>query len=310
MTSEARKNAVAAIRATAEREGRREDALALLESSTADAYTSEVLDRHEWMPFLVRSALAAGRTALAGEAARAAEKDAGTRQRAECRAAALHCRGPLTEDPGPLREALEYYQGARRVPTAAECAEDLAVILATAGDLDGARVAMNESVTCYLALGATGELTRGDGRWRPLGLRRGTPSSRRRPPPAGSRSPPRSSPSRSSSPKGSPIRTSPNASAPRGALWARMCRGSSRNWACRHVPRSPRTFPTPRPAPVAARPREPGAHAPSDRRAGRSRARPTKVAELRPLPVRRGGCARCARLSQGRTASHPVGGRK
>ncbi|MGW2562554.1 helix-turn-helix transcriptional regulator [Streptomyces sp. NPDC001514] len=180
-----RKNAVLGIRAAAmlaEREGRSEDALALLERTTADAYFFQVPNRHEWMPFLVRTALAEGRKDLAEAAAEAVEKDALVARHPEYRAAARHCRALLTGDPAPLREALEYYRGARRVPKTAECAEDLAAVLAAAGQLGAARAAMQESVTGYLALGATGdlgELGRASSRWRQLGLRRSDHVARR-----------------------------------------------------------------------------------------------------------------------------------
>ncbi|MEU9994535.1 AAA family ATPase [Streptomyces sp. NPDC050848] len=184
MDQHARANASDLLRARAllaDREGRRDEALAILEETTTDAYASLVLDRHEWMPFLTRTALAAGRDDLATAATEAVRKDLARYHRPDYVASVQHCQGLLTRDPEPLRQALAYHRSVSRVLDGASCAEDLAVVLATTGNPDDARTAMHEAANAYLALDATGELARADARWREAGLRRGIQGTRKRP---------------------------------------------------------------------------------------------------------------------------------
>ncbi|MGW2562551.1 ATP-binding protein [Streptomyces sp. NPDC001514] len=176
--------AVHSIRARAllaEREGRRDEALAMLEETVTDAYAAKWFDRHVWMPFLARTAVEAGRTDLAAAAAEAARKDVARDARPDRVAAAQQCAGLVSRDPGPLREALARYQETSRVPDAVGCAEDLAWVLAVTGDPEAAKAAMHEAAQGYIALGAVGELARADARWRAAGLRRGVQGARKRP---------------------------------------------------------------------------------------------------------------------------------
>ncbi|MGW2015241.1 helix-turn-helix transcriptional regulator [Streptomyces sp. NPDC001927] len=184
MDQHARANASDLLRARAllaDREGRRDEALAMLAETTTDAYASLVLDRHDWMPFLTRTALAAGRDDLAEAAMAAVRQDVTRYPRPENQAAAKQCEGLITRNPELLRQALAYQRSTSRVLGAASCAEDLAVVLAATGNLDDARTAMHEAATAYLSLDAAGELARADARWREAGLRRGIQGTRKRP---------------------------------------------------------------------------------------------------------------------------------
>jgi hypothetical protein len=68
---------------------------------------------HQWLPDLVRLAIAAGDRPLARAAAQAcqaeAEAEAET-ETARAAAASLRCRGLLQSDPGPLRDAVAHYR--------------------------------------------------------------------------------------------------------------------------------------------------------------------------------------------------------
>jgi DNA-binding CsgD family transcriptional regulator len=79
----------------------------------------------------------------------------------------------LTQDPGPILTALEYYRRALRPLDVARTWEDLAAVTAARGDLDDARAHLNQAVDAYEALGADGETARADARMRALGVRRG-----------------------------------------------------------------------------------------------------------------------------------------
>ncbi|MFI1398213.1 ATP-binding protein [Streptomyces sp. NPDC020681] len=165
--------------AVADADGQQEQVLAILHRVCGDKFLTDLEDSYRlWAPVtrvalrLEERGLVAG---LVATATRETERDA----RPKVRAAALHCQGMLTADPEPLREALAYYRRVGRVELA-ECAEDLSVVLATAGDTAGAKAAMREATDSFLALGAVGDLDRADARWRDVGLRRSTRGGRNR----------------------------------------------------------------------------------------------------------------------------------
>jgi DNA-binding CsgD family transcriptional regulator len=156
----------------AETDGRPADALAELAVALEPGVAPDLEQRYLLLPEIVRLALAVGDEACAEAAVRAAETEVVAAAPARA-AAAQRCRGLLTQDPGPLLTALEYY---RRIPRPLELArtwEDLAAVTAARGDLDGARAHLNQAVDAYVALGAAGETARADARMRVLGVRRG-----------------------------------------------------------------------------------------------------------------------------------------
>jgi DNA-binding CsgD family transcriptional regulator len=129
---------------------------------------------HQWLPDLVRLALAAGDEPLAQTAAQARAREAAAETRpARAAAASLRCHGLLEADPGRLEEAVAHYRTIGPAVELPAALEDLAVVLAGRGHQQEARAALNEAVTRYEAMGARWDIRRADGRLRPLGIRRG-----------------------------------------------------------------------------------------------------------------------------------------
>jgi DNA-binding CsgD family transcriptional regulator len=129
---------------------------------------------HQWLPDLVRLALATGDHQMAEAAAQAcqAEAEAETPP-ARATAASLRCQGLLESDPGRLQDVVAHYRKvgpAVELPTALE---DLAVVLAQRGNEEDARSALNEAVDLYEDLQAGWDIRRAWGRLRPHGIRRG-----------------------------------------------------------------------------------------------------------------------------------------
>lgn len=165
----------------ADAEGDRDEALAILRRVLTEEFRAAVEDAYRLLAPSVRMALRLGERELAADLVAAAHAKAGQDDREVVRAVALQCRGLAEGDPDPLREALTYFRGATRVVEAAECAEDLSVVLAEAGEVEPAKAAMRQAAEGYLALGAAGDLDRADARWRDAGLRRGAHGARKRP---------------------------------------------------------------------------------------------------------------------------------
>jgi len=129
---------------------------------------------HQWLPDLVRLALAAGDRQMAQAAAQACQAEAAAEtQPARAAAASLRCRGLLMSDPSPLRDAVAHYRSAGPAVELPAALEDLAVVLAERGRSDEARVALHEAVSLYDGLQATWDIRRADSRLRPYGIRRG-----------------------------------------------------------------------------------------------------------------------------------------
>jgi len=129
---------------------------------------------HQWLPDLVRLALAAGDKPMAQAAARAcqAETSAETHP-ARATVASLRCRGLADSDPDALSEAVAHYRALGPAVELPAALEDLAVVLAEHGWGDDARTAMSEAVSLYEGLHARWDIRRAEGRLRPHGVRRG-----------------------------------------------------------------------------------------------------------------------------------------
>lgn len=141
---------------------------------------------HQWLPVLVRLALAAGDRPLAQAAADACEAEAAAETRpARAATASLRCRGLLRADPVPLRDALARYRQAGPAGEVPGTLEDLAAVLAGRGRHEEARALLTEAAGLYEGLGAQGDLQRADSRLRPLGVRRGARGRREQRPASG-----------------------------------------------------------------------------------------------------------------------------
>jgi DNA-binding CsgD family transcriptional regulator len=129
---------------------------------------------HQWLPDLVRLALAAGDRQMAQAATQACRAEAAAETRpARATVASLRCRGLLESDPGPLREAVTHYRALGPAVELPAALEDLALVEAESGREEDARTALNEAVSLYEALQAHWDIRRAVGRLRPHGIRRG-----------------------------------------------------------------------------------------------------------------------------------------
>jgi DNA-binding CsgD family transcriptional regulator len=129
---------------------------------------------HQWLPDLVRLAIAAGDRPMAETAAQACQQEAAAEtQPARAAAASLRCQGLLNSDPVPLREAVAHYRTAGSAAELPAAMEDLAVVLAERGRRDEARAALNEAAAWYEPLNARWDIRRAENRLRPYGIRRG-----------------------------------------------------------------------------------------------------------------------------------------
>jgi DNA-binding CsgD family transcriptional regulator len=129
---------------------------------------------HQWLPDLVRLALAAGDRPMAQAATRACQAEAAAEtHRARATVASLRCRGLLESDPDPLTEAVAHYRALGPATELPAALEDLAAVLAERGREEDARTAFTEAVGRYEGLQARWDIRRAEGRLRPYGVRRG-----------------------------------------------------------------------------------------------------------------------------------------
>jgi len=129
---------------------------------------------HQWLPDLVRLALAADDRPMAQAATRACQAEAAAETHpARATVASLRCRGLLESDPDPLTEAVAHYRALGPAVELPGALEDLAVVLARSGREEEARTAFTEAVSLYEGLQARWDIRRAEGRLRPLGVRRG-----------------------------------------------------------------------------------------------------------------------------------------
>jgi len=129
---------------------------------------------HQWLPDLVRLAVAVGDRPMARATAQACQAEASAETKpARAAAASLRCQGLLRSDPVPLRDAVAHYRTVGPATELPAAVEDLAVVLAERGQLEEARAALNEAVSLYEGLNARWDIRRADSRLRPYGIRRG-----------------------------------------------------------------------------------------------------------------------------------------
>ncbi|WHT17590.1 AAA family ATPase [Crossiella sp. CA-258035] len=165
---------IAARSVVLEQDGDPRAAMTTLAGTLLDRRPGEMSLIHQWLPDLLRLALANEEpdTARAALAACRAEADA---EAAPGRAAAavLRCQGLLDGDPVPLRAAVDHYRAAGPAVELAAALEDLATVLAATGAHAEARDALHEAVTRYGEFGAEWDIRRAEGRLREHGVRRG-----------------------------------------------------------------------------------------------------------------------------------------
>ncbi|AVT35583.1 LuxR family transcriptional regulator [Plantactinospora sp. BB1] len=146
----------------------------------------EILDRrpgemtliHQWLPDLVRVALAAGDRAAARGAVEASRREAAAEAEPwRAQAARLRCEGLFGDDPALVRAAVAHYRAVGPAVDLAGALEDLAVLLA-GRDTAACRAALNEAVELYAGFGATWDIRRTDARLRRRGIRRGVHGTR------------------------------------------------------------------------------------------------------------------------------------
>ena len=164
---------VAAQAVALEQRGEARQAMQML-ATIVPRHDGEMTLTHQWLPDLVRLAMATGDRQMARTATRACQEEAAAEtQPARAAAASLRCEGLLTADPVPLRDAVAHYRSAGPAVELPAAVEDLAAVLAERGQHDAARAALNEAVTLYENLNARWDIRRADSRLRPYGIRRG-----------------------------------------------------------------------------------------------------------------------------------------
>jgi DNA-binding CsgD family transcriptional regulator len=134
---------------------------------------------HQWLPDVVRLALAVGDRPTAQAAAKACEAEAAAETRpARATAASLRCQGLLESDPDPLGDAVAHYRAAGPAVELPAALEDLAVVLAGRGHEEAASSALNEAVSLYEDLQARWDIRRAGSRLGQYGIKRGARSPR------------------------------------------------------------------------------------------------------------------------------------
>ena len=152
--------------------------VAELKVCVAPEHAYRMPQRYRMLPMLARLALLAGDTHAAGEAAATAEWEARVEPTPRKRAVAEWCDGLVRGDPVPILRAAEYHRGAGLGLHAGHAWEYAAELLALAGDLPGARSALDEALAAYDELGVRWDTRRAVARLRACGVRFGARGAR------------------------------------------------------------------------------------------------------------------------------------
>ncbi len=172
---------VAARSLIAERDGDTQRAAATL-AEVLECRPGQMMLVHQWMPDLVRLALAVHDKGLALQAMELCDFEAAREVRpARAAAAAEHCRGLLTGDPDRVLAIARHYRDKGRCFELARGLEDAAVLQAQKGFTEDARRPLAEATRLYAELGADWDTRRADARARVFGIRRGVRGPRKRP---------------------------------------------------------------------------------------------------------------------------------
>jgi DNA-binding CsgD family transcriptional regulator/tetratricopeptide (TPR) repeat protein len=137
-------------------------------------FDGEMTLTHQWLPDLVRLALAVGDRRQAQAAAQACRQEAAAETRpARAAAASLRCDGLLEANTDRLAEAVAHYRTIGPATELPAALEDLADVLARHGYEEDARAALNEAVGLYEGMQARWDIRRAEGRLRLHGIKRG-----------------------------------------------------------------------------------------------------------------------------------------
>ncbi|MFJ9850365.1 LuxR C-terminal-related transcriptional regulator [Streptomyces sp. NPDC101150] len=165
----------------AERDGRPHEALTVLLPTLSSEYARDLDQRYQWLPDVVRLALAVGDRSTARAAAAIGSAEAEREPHTGRTAAAQRSRGLVDQDPAPLLAAADSYTRAGRPLQAGQALEDAAAVVASLGDLAGARGHLDRAVAVYRKIGAAWDIRRAEARLRVLGVRPGQRGARGRP---------------------------------------------------------------------------------------------------------------------------------
>ncbi len=161
---------LAAQAMAAEHRDRLDDALRLFAPVLRPDYARMML-RHQWLPDVVRVALAAGNDAVAREALDVCAEEASLETvPARATAAADRCRALIDGDPQGVLAAADHYREVGRPIELAAALEDTAELLAKAGYLESATQALTEACEVLGPVGALWSIRRAEGRLRPYGV--------------------------------------------------------------------------------------------------------------------------------------------
>jgi DNA-binding CsgD family transcriptional regulator len=164
---------IAAHALAAEQDGDPLRALSIL-STVLHRQVGEMTLIHQWLPDLVRLALAVGDHPAALLAVQACQAEAAAEVKpARATAASDRCAGLFHRDPATLSQAVTHYRAVGPPVELAGALEDLAVVLADRGQAEEARNVLNEAIDRYGSLGAVWDIGRAERRLRALGIRRG-----------------------------------------------------------------------------------------------------------------------------------------
>ncbi|MFJ8911510.1 BTAD domain-containing putative transcriptional regulator [Amycolatopsis sp. NPDC102389] len=161
---------LAALAMAAEQRGELDDALRLFAPVLRPDYARMML-RHQWLPDVVRVAIAAGNDAVAQEAlAVCAEEASQETVPARATVAALRCRALIDGDPEGMRAAADHYREVQRPIELAAALEDAAELLGRAGYLEAATRSLTEACEVLGQVGATWSIRRAESRLRRHGV--------------------------------------------------------------------------------------------------------------------------------------------
>jgi len=155
----------------AEASGQIQIATAMLAQCLESSERIRVLDRHGWLPTLVRLALDTDDLETAQSAVDAACGDAEAGNGVRVGLGAQICRAMVEDDTVVLLSAADRFEHVRRPPDQAFVLEEAAVRLAQCGDLPGARAAFYRARAIYVGLGASSDVRRAQARLRRHGIR-------------------------------------------------------------------------------------------------------------------------------------------